>query len=220
MVRQYMKKSSKNILKKKILKKILMKKILTRHLMDNKCSYIPFLLMKTSRHQEENIISDNPFEDIDDTLFHDFGSEEVLEEPLDETNLSGKRHMKHSELRIKPCVMKRRWRSMPMKRKKNLDEVKHDEASSSFLLLDEDEVIQTCLPPSHEDEETIILNDTYDLVQDFSNMVNVQIDDFIQVGRCRWDVICFSINRYPIYDIGGGSQEEVVEFSSSEEFSS
>jgi hypothetical protein len=38
-------------------------------------------------HQEENMMSCDPFEDLDDTLFHDFGSEEVLEEPLDATDL-------------------------------------------------------------------------------------------------------------------------------------
>ena len=27
------------------------------------------------KHQEDNMITDNPFEDLDDTLFHDFGSE-------------------------------------------------------------------------------------------------------------------------------------------------
>jgi hypothetical protein len=37
-------------------------------------------------HQEENMISYNPFKNFDDTLFHDFGSEEVLEEPLDATD--------------------------------------------------------------------------------------------------------------------------------------
>jgi hypothetical protein len=64
--------------------------------------------------------------------------------------------------------MKRRWRSIPMKRKKNLDEAQHDEASFSLLLLDEDEVVQTCIPLAHEDEETIRLDDTDDLVQDLS----------------------------------------------------
>jgi hypothetical protein len=58
-------------------------------------------------HQEENMISDNPFEDLDDALFWDFGSEELLEEPLDAIDLSRKEHVKHSALRIKPCVMKR-----------------------------------------------------------------------------------------------------------------
>jgi hypothetical protein len=37
----------------------------------------------------------------------DFGSEVVLEEPLDATNLFEKGHTKHHALRIKPCVMKR-----------------------------------------------------------------------------------------------------------------
>jgi len=31
-------------------------------------------------HQEENMMSCDPFEYLDNTLFHDFGSEEVLEE--------------------------------------------------------------------------------------------------------------------------------------------
>jgi len=34
-------------------------------------------------NQEENMISYNPFKKFDDTLFHDFGSEQVLEDPLD-----------------------------------------------------------------------------------------------------------------------------------------
>jgi hypothetical protein len=72
-------------------------------------------------HQEENMISDNPFEYINDTLFYEFGSEELLEEPLDATELSENGHMKHFSLRIKPCVMKRCWRSMPMKIKNNLN---------------------------------------------------------------------------------------------------
>jgi hypothetical protein len=58
-------------------------------------------------HQEENMMSYNLFEDLDDTLFHDFGSDEVLEEPLDVTEISEKGKMKHSALRIKPRVMKR-----------------------------------------------------------------------------------------------------------------
>jgi hypothetical protein len=48
-------------------------------------------------HQEENMMSCNPFEDLDVTLFHDFGSEEILEEPLDVTYLfeKGKRSTLH-----------------------------------------------------------------------------------------------------------------------------
>jgi hypothetical protein len=75
--------------------------------------------------------------------------------------------------------MKRRWRSIPMKRKNNIDEAQHVEASFSLLLPDEDEVIQNCLPPAHEDEETISLNDIDDLVQYLYNMVDLHIDDFI-----------------------------------------
>ena len=32
------------------------------------------------------MVSYNPFENFDDTIFHDFGSEQVPEEPLDQTD--------------------------------------------------------------------------------------------------------------------------------------
>jgi hypothetical protein len=41
-----------------------------------------------------------------------------------------------------------------------------------------------------------------------SDIVDDHIDDFIQVGRHRWDVVCFIIDRDPIYDIEGSSQVE------------
>jgi hypothetical protein len=66
-----------------------------------------------------------------------------------------------------------------MKRKNNLDEAQNVEASFYFLLLDEDDVVQTCLPPAHEDEEMISLNDIDDLVQYLSDMVDLHINDFI-----------------------------------------
>jgi hypothetical protein len=47
------------------------------------------------------MMSCNPFEDIDDTLFRDFESENVLEEPLDEINIFEKMNIKHSTLKIK-----------------------------------------------------------------------------------------------------------------------
>jgi hypothetical protein len=58
-------------------------------------------------HQEENMMNCNPFEDIDDNLFHEFGSKEVLEDPLDVTNPFERRKIKHSVLRINPLTMKR-----------------------------------------------------------------------------------------------------------------
>jgi hypothetical protein len=50
-----------------------------------------------------------------------------------------------------------------------------------------------------------------------SNIVDERIDDFIRVGRCRWDVGCFIIDRNPIYDIKGSSQAKGVEMSFSED---
>jgi hypothetical protein len=50
---------------------------------------------------------------------------------------------------------------------------------------------------------------------DLSDMVDQHLDDFIQVGRRRWDVSCFIFYRIPIYDIEGGSHAKGVELSSS-----
>jgi hypothetical protein len=41
---------------------------------------------------------------------------------------------------------------MPMKRKKNLDEAQHVEASLYFISLDEGEVVQPFSPPAHDVE--------------------------------------------------------------------
>jgi hypothetical protein len=51
--------------------------------------------------------------------------------------------------------MKRRWRGMSIRRKKNYDKVQHIEAPLSFLPLDEVEVVQPCSPPAHDVEEAI-----------------------------------------------------------------
>jgi hypothetical protein len=82
---------------------------------------------------------------------------------LDATDPFWKKKTKCYVLRIKPLVMKRRWRGMSMKRKKNFDEVQHvekpHETSLSFLPLDEGEVVQPCFPLAHEVEEATSLND-------------------------------------------------------------
>jgi hypothetical protein len=201
-----------------------------------------------STYQEENMMSCDPFEDLNDTLFHEFGSEEVLEEPLDETNPFKMRQTKHSVLRIKPLVMKRRQRGMYIKRKKNYDESQHVETSLSLLSLDEGEVVQPCFPPVHEIEESISLNDEEiqdpveaalasilpahkdkemvifshigGLMKEIVNMVDENIDTFIQTGRHTWDFGRFIFDRDPIYDIDGSSQRKGVDLSCLEDWSS
>jgi hypothetical protein len=42
----------------------------------------------TPAHQEENMISYNPFENFDDALFHDCGNEEKYQKHLDEVSLT------------------------------------------------------------------------------------------------------------------------------------
>jgi hypothetical protein len=63
-------------------------------------------------HQEENTMSCDPFEDLDDVLFHDLEGEEVSEETLDMTDPLEEKQAKNYQLRIKPLVMKRRWRGL------------------------------------------------------------------------------------------------------------
>jgi hypothetical protein len=90
-----------------------------------------------------------------------------------------------------------------------------DETSISILPLDKDEVVQPFFPPTHKYEEVISPNDVDDFVEDLSDMVDQHIDDFIQVGRHRWDVGCFIFYGDPIYDIEGSSHAKGVELSSS-----
>jgi hypothetical protein len=89
---------------------------------------------------------------------------------------------------------------------------------------DEDEVIQASVPPSHEDKNDEVsctlfqVFDSYDAsfhdleneefleepldVVDFSSNEEHDdcIDDFIHIGRCRWDKSCFHFDGDPIYD--------------------
>jgi hypothetical protein len=130
-------------------------------------------------NQEENMMSCNLFEYLDDMLFHEFGNREVLEEPLDEIDPFGKTQTKHPTLRIKSIMMKRQCKGMSIKRKNNPNEAQQVEILLNFLPLDEGGVSQTCLPPAHKDEEIISLVGANDLVQNLSNIVDLHIDDFI-----------------------------------------
>jgi hypothetical protein len=97
----------------------------------------------------------------------------------------------------------------------DLDEFSLAEGLNETLLssfsFEENEVIQSC-------EEVINSYDTDEFVEQPSDIVDEHIDDFIQVGRHRWDVGCFIIDRDPIYDIEGSSQAKGVEMSSSEDW--
>jgi hypothetical protein len=50
------------------------------------------------------------------------------------------------------------------------------------------------------------------------DIVDDHINDFIQTGRCRWDLGCFNFDRDPIYDIEGTSWIKDKERISSEDF--
>jgi hypothetical protein len=53
---------------------------------------------------------------------------------------------------IKPLMMKRKWRGMSIRIKKNYDKVQHIEAPLSFLALDEGKFVQPFSPPAHDVE--------------------------------------------------------------------
>jgi hypothetical protein len=58
-------------------------------------------------HQEENMVSYNPFENFDDTLFHDFESKELIEEPLKAIDPSCNDMVKNIDDFI--CIGRCRW---------------------------------------------------------------------------------------------------------------
>ena len=102
-------------------------------------------------------MSCDPFKYLDDALFHDLESKEVSEETLDMIDPLEENQEKNYKLRIKPLVMKRRWRGLSIKIKKNYDKEKHVKAQLSLITIDEGEVVQPCLPPNVE--EAINLDD-------------------------------------------------------------
>jgi len=80
-----------------------------------------------------------------------------------------------------------------------------------ILLFNQDEVVQPFFPPVHEDEEAMSLNDIDDSVEDPSDVVDHHINDFIYIGRHRWDVRFFVFDGDPIYDMEGGFQIKNVD---------
>jgi hypothetical protein len=71
---------------------------------------------------------------------------------------------------------------------RGLDEVSLAEGLNKTLLsivpFEEDEVIQSC-------EEVINFYDADEIMEQPLDIVDDHIDDFIQTGRCRWDLGCF-----------------------------
>jgi hypothetical protein len=196
-------------------------------------------------HQEENMMSYDPFEDLDDTLFNEFGSEKVLEETLDTVDPLEEKQRKNYALRIKSLVMMMKWRGMSIKRKKNYDKEKHIEAPLSCLPLDEGKFVQPFSPPIHDveeatslddeesegqvettlasilptqkEEEMVIFSHTDGIMKEPFDMVDENIDTFIQTGRHGWDFGHLIFYRDLIYENEGSPQEKGFELSSSED---
>jgi hypothetical protein len=127
-------------------------------------------------HQEENMMSYNPFENFDDALFHDCGNEENYQKDLNEVFLT--------------------------------EGLK--ETLSSIVPFEEDEVIHSC-------EEVTSFYDTDEIMEHPPDTVDDHIDDFIQIGRCKWDLGCFIFYGDPIYDIEGTSRIKDTESISSKD---
>jgi hypothetical protein len=98
---------------------------------------------------------------------------------------------------------------------KDLDEVSLaedlNETLSSIVPFEEDEFIQLC-------EEVINFYDVDEIMEQPPDTVDDHIDDFIQIGRCKWDLGCFIFYGDPIYDIEGTSQIKDTKSISSEYF--
>jgi hypothetical protein len=77
---------------------------------------------------------------------------------------------------------------------KDLDEVSLAEGLnktlSSIVPFEEDEVIQSC-------EEVINFYDANEIMEQPPDTFDHHIDDFIQIGRCRWDLGCFIFYEDP-----------------------
>jgi hypothetical protein len=111
----------------------------------------------------------------------------------------------------------------------DLDDEDPEETLMSIILLDEDDIIQplypllceveeennlnnedfedpveatpTTLLPAHK--EMVIFIHTDDLMKDHLEVVDEHIENFIRIGRHRWDMSCFIFYGYLIYDIEG-----------------
>jgi hypothetical protein len=69
--------------------------------------------------------------------------------------------------------------------------------------------------PTHEDKEIVI--HANGLMKEHLDIVDENIETFIQTGRRRWDFGRLIFYIEPIYDIEGRPQEKGFELSSSEE---
>jgi hypothetical protein len=149
--------------------------------------------------EEENEVNHFPFQGFDDTLFYDSEGEEV-KEPLDELDPS---YSDEGEEMI-------------------------EEASHEDDVLIVDEVIQAFDAPTQEEVNTVscfpfqdfddtlfydleseeVLEDPLDVLNpscyDKGNDMVDNIDEFIHVGRRKWDVVGF--DEDPIYDMEGHLQ--------------
>jgi hypothetical protein len=153
--------------------------------------------------EEENEVNHFPFQVFDDTLFYDSEGEEVRES-LDELDPS---YCDEGEDVIE-------------------EESHEDEVLRSSLPFDE--VIQAFDAPTHEEVNTVscfpfqdfddalfcdlesekVLEEPLDVLNpscyDKGNDMIDNIDEFIHVGRCKWDVV--GSNEGPIYDMEGHLQ--------------
>jgi hypothetical protein len=102
-----------------------------------------------------------------------------------------KRKTRFFLLRIKPLVMKRKWKGMSIRRKKNFDEVEHVDTSLYFLLIDEGEVFQPSSPPTHEVEGVSLIE------EEFKDLVEAIHTFFILTHKDK-EIVIFSDTNSPM----------------------
>jgi hypothetical protein len=134
-----------------------------------------------SAQDDENEVSHFPFQSFDDTLFCDSGSEEEME-PLDKLDpLCLKTEDVEADLPPDEAIQ-----ILEALAQEGLGKVNYCpfQVSSGSLPYDTEstEVLDVLTPPC------------YDIDTDI-----VDFDEFIHVGRRRWDVVCYDMD--PIYDI-------------------
>jgi hypothetical protein len=86
-------------------------------------------------------------------------------------------------------------------------------------LNDPDEDIQAVIPPTHQEENIMSYDPFKDLddnlfhdprsegaLEEPLDIVGQHIDTFIQIGKCGWDMVLFTFDEDPTYDVEGSPQ--------------
>jgi hypothetical protein len=133
-----------------------------------------------SVQDEENEVSHFPFQFFDDTFFYDSESEEEME-PLDKLDpLYPKTEDVEADISLDEVIQ-----TLEAPAQEGLNKVSYFKTFNDYLFYDvESKEVSNVLIPSCYDEDN-------DFVDHF--------DEFLHVGRCRWDIVGYDMGL--VYDI-------------------